>query len=501
MPNRSVINRWIGAVSAVVVAGLPARPIYSQASASLFASAATTTARVYNGGGAGHAPPKVRVSVDWDTALGHRLSPALYGLNLYRAPDKKSVVDGTYAANLAYMGPRLVRIHNGGIMQASGSHWEGLLNEKRHTWDIAKVLGMVAAIRRALPEADIVFNVPGWPAWMDRDGDGFLDADEQDNYAGLLADLVRIVNREGKLGVRYWEITNEMDGRYWTDFYQNGGYGPLKDEARPDRMPELIGIYNRCATAMKQVDPSIRTGGPAAARSDLQAMHEAFITGTLPHLDFFSIHAYASGSAADPDSKVFDTADTIARYAERTTALMHRHSPAREIPVILGEYNVSWDWQTRDERMVNNKGAVFDALILVQAARSGIFSAQSWNDKDNIYGKTDDSDRRRPGAELLHLFNSFLTGIPAQARSSDDSSVVAFAVSEPRKNRRSLLLINRTDTAQPIALEFPGGIPVPRRVAVYRIDAAGSTEATWPMAIGIERTRILPPDSVTLLVF
>ncbi len=437
--------------------------------------------------------------VDWSKQQG-TVGKEQFSLNLYAAANPKNSISPDYRSNIAYMGAGILRLHNGGMMQDSATHWEGLLDTKRRTWDSAKVKRLLASLQ--LPGAPkLLVNIPGWPDWMDADKDGFLDKEQFTAYAKLCADLVKITNKEGKFPALYWEPLNEKDDPYFTDFHQSGGYGALKDSNKPDRWDEIAQIYTLCAVAMKQVDPTIKIGGPAAARPDLKEMHQRFIAKTLPHLDFFSFHAYASGSAADPDDSVYDKAKLTGSYVGTVRELLQRLSPKRPIPVMLGEYNISWTWETRDPRMTSSKGAVYDALVMIYAIKNGVFSAQAWNEKDGIYGKTDDTNKRRPGAEVLHLFNTLLIGTVAETFSREESHVVGFAVVRAQTKTRSLLLVNRTDQTQTVQVTFLGKAigTQPYQVAQVTDRELKLSEATAPE--GDMPQWVLPANSVTIYTF
>lgn len=222
---------------------------------------------------------------------------------------------------------------------------------------------------------------------MDANNDGYLDSDRFDEYAKLCADLVKIVNKDNNLGVQYWEITNEKDIEYFSIFHTKSGWGKLIDPNQPDRLDELITIYNKVAEAMKAVDPSIKVGGPSIARPDLTPFYEPFVKGTIDNLDFFTYHYYPTGSASTPDQEVFNATNSIGKYTKSIVDTLKKLSPDREIPAILGEYNISWTWETHDPRMANNKGAIFDALSIIKAIENGASASLSWNEKDGSYGK------------------------------------------------------------------------------------------------------------------
>lgn len=445
----------------------------------------------------------VAVTVNWAKIEG-KATRANYGINLYAGFNTVNASDPAYKKNVEYMSPGIVRFHNAGKMQPSQKSWEGCLSDAGTGWDRKKIGTVLSSLRFAHQPAVLV-NIPSFPASMDKNSDGFLDADQKDNYAALCADLVRIVNVENKLGVKYFEITNEWDGRYYIDFHSGNGSGGLKDPAKSDRWNEVADVYNRCAKAMKAVDPTILTGGPAAARPDLGDMHERFARQTLPQLNFFSIHAYASGSASSPDTEIYDRAKAMGAFAKNAVTLLKKLSPKRHVPVFLDEFNISWTWETRDPRMTNAKGGVFDALAYVAITRAGADSAQGWNEKDGIYGKTDTENHRRPGAEVLHLMNTYLVGNRVQT-TSGNSGVVAYGVGNASEKRRSLLLVNRTDAEQTVRASFIGA---PTGAKEYqRIEIASGVNNDRPTVTrekpsakpGSLRWK-LPPHSVTVLTF
>ena len=87
---------------------------------------------------------------------------------------------------------------------------------------------------------------------------------------------VRYANVTRKLGVKYWEIGNEVDHKESTDVITK---------------KEYMDIYRKIATRMKAVDPTIRLGlgtghGPEYTRAALQNFPEL--------VDFVVVHKYAT---------------------------------------------------------------------------------------------------------------------------------------------------------------------------------------------------------------
>ena len=435
-------------------------------------------------------PPRlpIPVTVDWNKTVTVA-GPFAYGLNAFRGFDPTVTANPMYQKNLAYMAPGLLRLHNAGMVGDSAGSADAWVDYAHRRWDAAKIGKALVGFP---PGATLLINIPNWPSWMDADHDGFLDADQTDAYARFCADLVRIVNRDLKKHVVFWEVTNERDENYFVNFHEAGGWGPLKDPAKPDRVEELARIYAQCADAMKAVDPAIKVGGPAMERPDLAMFAERFARVAGPRLDFFSFHAYASGSRDDPDDVIFDHAAGFGGSVDAFRKALAAAVPGRTLPLFLDEYNVSYTWETRDPRMTDIKSAVFDALAMTSAVTHGAAGTAAWNEYDGIYGKMDGGYHLRPSATLFHLLNASMIGPVVSAASADPQSVVAYAVKTTRG--RSLLLINRTGYAQSVTLTGWGSKPTAQSL----LAPAGYAETELTLA-QLVAPLPLPADSVTLL--
>lgn len=443
---------------------------------------------------------RVITTVDWNTSKGSTILG--FGVNAFQGFRPESFNNANYKRNMAIMKPGLIRFHNSSALQDSKTP-DGLINTARRTWDANKIKAALAAsvstFKQHQPQRMI--SIPTWADWMDADRDGFLDRNQYDNYAQLCAEFVKIVNQDSQYKVKYWEVTNEKDDQYFTRFHTNGGWGGLKDPAQPDRLNDLITIYNKAAIAMKKVDPTIKVGGPGLARSDLQPFYVPFIKGTVAHLDFFTYHFYATGSASTTDREIYSSAtDAIDSRTKAMVQVLKQASPNRTIPVMLGEYNISWTWETRDPRMTNHKGAVFDALSIAKALNSQATSTLAWNEKDGTYGKMGDNYDLRPGGVLLQFFNRFLMGDLVASSTSDVNAVTTLAVSNRTSDYKSFLIINHSGTAQRIQMNFRAWKPSQQSIERYEMTSAGYRRQTtrWN---AIKDDMSLPIDSVTLLIF
>lgn len=443
----------------------------------------------------------ITASVNWN-AVSKKVPNLQFGLNAYQGFRPQNFNNSAYSSNMAYMNPGFIRFHNSGSLSNSTND-DGLISTANMTWDADKVKSALTSSVKTFGtnQPQRMINIPTWPAWMDAEQDGFLDADQFDNYANLCAALVKIVNKDNRFGVKYWEVTNEKDNQYFTQFYGNGGYGGLIDTTKPDRLTELITIYNKAAVAMKQVDPTIKVGGPAIVRADLQQFYVPFIQGTVSNLDFFTYHCYATGSASTSDPDVYNVTDAISYYTKSIVQTLKSASPNRYIPAILDEYNISWTWTTYDPRMTNNKGAVFDALSIIKAINNGVWANLAWNEKDDIYGKTSNQDELRPSAYVFNLLNKFLVGNSVTTTTSDNNVVVTFAVSNSTAGYKSYLIVNRGDSSKQIQTNFNGWTPVQTALDEYQVSSLGYTHQTIDWNSFSTNNYVVPEYSVTVLSF
>jgi xylan 1,4-beta-xylosidase len=374
------------------------------------------------------------VSVDFSKKIAVTTSGS-YGLNGFAAVDPAVVGDDRYQKNIAYIKPGIFRLHTYNMMGDSKKTPGGWLDLENKKWDREKIK---AVLDKLPPRVQLLVNIPTWPDWMVPDEDKCLKATDYQAFADFCADLVRIINVENKRHVLYWEITNEKDDVYWGAQLNNG---------KASRIDDLVELYLQCATAMKAVDPTILTGGPAAARPDHQDQVRKFIQGAKDQLDFVSFHQYASGSAKDSDLSIFTNAKNFGKTAAQYRDIVQEDIPQRIVPVAGDEFNISWTWETQDPRMTNYKGAVFDALALIGLVQNGATWTCAWNDCDGVYGKMQPGDYQlRPSADLYHLFNTFFIGDIAASESSQPNVIVPFAVANG--NQYALALVSMRSTPQ-----------------------------------------------------
>jgi len=428
-------------------------------------------------------PVTAKILIDWNHPT-RATSRRQFSLNIFGGYDPQTASNPQYLKNLKYMDPGLLRYHSmTGMMSDSQTSPHGWIDYGTKTWDGAKIGAALDPV--PLRRAERLVCIGRWPPWMDQDKDGMLDPDQYDAFAKLCADLVRLLNVDQKRHIEYFEITNERDMTYWLRQMKNGG---------ATQVAALADIYNRCAAAMKAVDPSIKTGGPAACRGDLLEPLKQFVILTKQNLDFLSYHAYASGNPSEPDASIYNKTETLGKTIISLRGMLDALSPGRHIELHLNEFNICYTHKASDGRMVGNEGAVFDALVFAQMGENGLDVGNAWNECDGTYGKMSRQYVLRPAAHVFHYFNEWLVGQAVAVSSDRKKKVVPFAVIQGK--RRNWVLINRSSHANRAVVEFSGmpardGTAKVAQIADGRV--AESTVSLAELGTGVD----LPPQSVT----
>ncbi|RRJ96587.1 hypothetical protein Ga0100231_022525 [Opitutaceae bacterium TAV4] len=453
------------------------------------------------------------VTINWDKPGKLTTTRRHFSVNGHRAFHPDITNDPAYIRGVRYLNPGLFRYHSTGMYKpgkegsaTSGGNWVDYENK---TWYREKIKNALAGLA-FIPGDEVLINIAGWPLWMDADNDGFLDDDQLDAFAAFCADLVRLVNIEQKRGVRYWEIPNEKDFIYWRRQLASGTENELLGaaERKPPAKPQtakLAAIYNRAARAMKAVDPTIKTGGPAAAsgETNVRPMHREFIELTLPNLDFFSFHSYPRTRTRTP-AEIYDTPPSAGNIVRWHVELLKKLSPRRHIEVHLNEFNIASNWRLQDKRMHTEEGAVFDSLFMIECARAGADVLNAWNECDATYGKMDKQYNLRIPAHVYHYFNDWLIGrsvaaTPASVTDGEGGKrVVAFAV-QAADGSHNFVLINRAREPIRVQLKFTGWKPKDidgAEIHTARVDADGLSTGKLSAAAFLQ-TLSLPTNSVS----
>jgi hypothetical protein len=386
----------------------------------------------------------ITIQVDWEKTTG-QTTPSLFGTNAAEIAYPEAATDTLFKKRFTATGIRLIRVH-GDLL----SKWT---NPSTKSWDSTKLKTAYDAFSPKPPA--IIQNIPGWPSWMAQDKDGLLDPSEYDRYAAFCAELVEILNLQQKRKIVYWEPLNEQDDRY----------------KKAGKLDELWKIYNKTAEAMKAKDASIKVGGPALTYDDSGTL-ASFLKASARNVDFVSWHRYATGDVNASNDELMSIASGFGDQVKTFRKITTQYIPSRKVPLLLGEYNINYSWNSGEKRQNSHIGAVWFALVIKSLADAGINMATSWHLKDGIYGMIGPDNSLRPAASVFTWANMYLVGAVAEGTSSQPA-VEVMAVRQKNQSH-SLLLINKG--AKPAALTIKTTDKLPWTDAsgsFFRLDEKG----------------------------
>ncbi len=397
------------------------------------------------------------VSVNWN-APKQAVNPLSYGICGSYAYQSSQTTVASYRTGMKYAIGRadgstaLLRLHRQAIVGA----WS-----PGGTWNSTTVISALTP----LVNDKFVLMI---------DFDRAIGGNGMDIAPADAANLVRIVNVTGKLGVKYWEIFNE-----------NAGDGASRGTQ-----------VKACCQAMKAVDSTIKVGGPALSYLD-QNFFSAFATNGLPDIDFVTFHGYQGGSTSGTsDATIYDWAWGMGSGIKQLRTMLDQKSPNKHISIFWDEYNISWDWTVVDPRTTSNKGGVFSALAMVACVDNGGDVSDRWNESEPAFAVMTSSGSPYTVAHVYHLFNQYCYGSEATSTTSDVKSVVPFAVKSD--SYHTLVLINRAATQQVANITFSGynGPAAFNRYQVWTRNGIDSSSAPWASG---NNAVTLPDNSVTFL--
>jgi xylan 1,4-beta-xylosidase len=406
------------------------------------------------------APPAYAADSTVTIRYGEQIATAgayAYGLNVeqgFRPDVAGSPGNGSYKNNVAAMNPGIIRYHHWNMLKDPDTDAKGWVQDpgsSTYRWDATRINNAMSSSYGFGPTRMI--NIPGWPSYM-ANSNGTLKSGMYDDFATFCADLVRIVNVNQKRGVKYWEITNEYDA---------GSYN--------GNMDEIGTIVEQARAAMRQVDSSIRVGGPAFAQPHDTGDLAGFFSTAADSIDFVSYHAYGGGYESGISSQY-----KTAREAGWWTKLVRDKFDdvsGRSIEYFFDEYNINGNGQD-DDRRKGQYSAVFDALAMISSVSDGATGTMAWSEADGWFGKLNNNSgwSRRPASYVFEMFNDYLRGAVYRTDESDWTKVNSYAVVSGGAHR--FVLVNQTDNARTVQVSFQGWSPSASANWTYERVASGS---------------------------
>ncbi len=408
-------------------------------------------------------PQTIAAHVNWNETVG-TMPREIWGANDQQAFVSPQGPTPGYQTLFSALSPALVRLHQGDFVSK-------LIDDDKRDWSEEKLKAAFQSARQLYGPARVMVCINALPWWIASGKPEQMTEADEDAFAAFCARLVSIA-RQNDFKVAGWEVPNEWDTAM----------------ERANRLPDLWRTWNKCATAMRNADPSAKIGGPA-----LTWANPKWINGFLdacPSADFLTYHNYATGDIYEPNENVFASADTnIGSFAKSIHDILSQRKLS--IPVYLTEINVKYTWDPYERRHQNSVGAAFLAMSAKNAAQNGLSGMMVWVQKGNPYGSLiNGADQTQPAYDLYHMGTHDLYGTMASTYTDDPKALQLLAVTKA-DGHRAVLLINQTRGD----ISVPGAAQWIANAQIERITADG-TIAPQPLT-GTDVT--LPGYSLALL--
>lgn len=219
--------------------------------------------------------------------------------------------------------------------------------------DMVRAAGLEPYVRIAYHMPRELSADPEGPNWA------YSAPRDWDEWSDMVRAIVRHCNVDRKLGIRYWVMTlNEAD---------------IAVDRNGADWETICKLYEASVRAGKEVDPTIKVGGPAICRpldatggETLRRFVQFCRERELP-LDFICFHAYHR-----PHPRDFET------HINHIREIVNEANPALEPEYFLDEWN---QW-ARDRHADDDYGAAYIAAALQYFRRAGLTKASivSFND-------------------------------------------------------------------------------------------------------------------------
>lgn len=378
---------------------------------------------------------EVTLTVDWNKTVG-TVNPMSYGMNCPACFDPQWTHNAALLRPLAAVtaGARpLIRLHGWGMVaQGSNECW---LNPD-NTWNAEKIKNALTPLVEA--GYQLMIDIPSGPG-------GEKDPVDPVSMAPFIASLVKIVNVDNKLGVKYWELPNEREHILSAD--------------------QMAMLLSNASKSMKAVDPGIKVGGPAAETMNFTYIGDV-VKQCYHDIDFVSVHTYGGDGRQTPDAS-YKSALAAVREVRTLREKLNNITEGKYLPIFVDEYNFGWD---PNPGIYDNRGAVYFSIIQTGVVSAGGDVSAVWDFSPphdmSIVKRTGDLTT---SAQIFPLMNRYFYGDMVTAQSSKPDAVLGFAVKS--SSARSIILSNLTDA--PIQIRLVSVAAKEDRWNQYEITASG----------------------------
>ena len=267
----------------------------------------------------------------------------------------------------------------------------------------------------------------------------------------MAAEWVRWANLKMGYGVEYWEVGNELEGRWEMGSTQPDGTR-MTGEVYAQK-------FIKFAKAMKALDPAIKVGGPTAARTHAPFM-EALMRDAGDYVDFISFHTYPVRRHLNSERDIIEQAFSLKEPMKRFRGIIEKYQPERkdDIEISITEWNskVLEDRHTGD--LLNG---LWSAVFVGEMFRENVSFATQWDlltvTPEGGHGMFHFAGRCQPKSQYwgLYLWSKYMGNQLVACELEGNENAYTFVTRDDERFYVMVVNISRDQFAE-IELDMPG---------------------------------------------
>ncbi len=185
----------------------------------------------------------------------------------------------------------------------------------------------------------------------------------------MAAEWVRWANKKNHYKIQYWELGNELEGGWELGHILPDGT-PMTGEIYAKRFLEF-------ARAMKAVDPTIKTGGPASSNWR-GAFIEELLRDAGDEVDFVSFHTYPVENRLRKEEDFFDRIFDLGKATATFRGWIKKYQPERKDQIELAI--TEWNSKVVEDRITADlMNGLWASIWVGEMFRDGIDFANQWD--------------------------------------------------------------------------------------------------------------------------
>ncbi len=201
------------------------------------------------------------------------------------------------------------------------------------------------------------------------DANGVVTVNLGSGTPEVAAEWVRWANIKNDYKIKYWELGNELEGSW--------ELGHILPDGTKITGEIFARRFNAFAKAMKAVDPTIKTGGPASS-NDRGAFIKEVLRDSGELVDFVSFHSYPVKNRHKEEAEFFNAVRSLKPAMDRIHGWIEQYQPERkgEIEIAITE----WNSQVVENRTTADlMNGLWCTMWIGEMFRNGVTFANQWD--------------------------------------------------------------------------------------------------------------------------